>query len=227
MPDNTDYLTVFGAVLAAGTALIGIFVSLSQLTGSGRARRMVDWTSAALTTETDTARQLVLNRLKLRGQGYLVAAHYVPWWRFSEAALWMLLSPAILIVAANNGRGTMTLISSALAGLVSLGVALRRSIRLYSERIRVAHQFIVGCHDVEPVQINLLNQMEGGTLREFTLGYGAAAAVMGTGALVAWALTEGSGSSRLPWSILGILACWCCFRLIHSYATAWAEGNSP
>lgn len=227
LPSNSDYLTIFAAVLAAGTALIGIFVSLSQFTGVSRARRTVEWTSAALATEEDSARRLVLDRLKLRGQGYLVAARYVPWWRFSEAALWMLLSPAVVIVAANADRGTSYLVSSAIAGFVNLSIVGRRGVRLYSERLRVAHGFAAGGQDVEPVRTDLLAQMESGTLREFTLGFLVAAAVMGTGALTAWALTPGGGGARWVWTLAGVIACGHCFRLIQTYAKSWADQSSP
>lgn len=226
LPNDPDFLTVFGAVLAAGTALIGIVVSISQLTGAARARRTVEWASAALSTETDPARRLVLDRLKLRGQGYLVAARYVPWWRFSEAAMWMLLTPALIIVTASNARGVGSLLTYAFAGLVNLATVGRRAIRLYSERTRVVRQFVAGERDVEPVRIDLLNQMEGGTLREFSLGISVAISVMATGALVAWALTGGGGSARWLWPFVGLFACWNALRLIHSYATTAAETSA-
>lgn len=226
LPNDADFLTVFGGVLAAGTALIGILVSFSQFTGAARARRTVDWATEALTMETNPARKLVLDRLRLRCQGYLVASRYVPWWRFSEAALWMLLTPVVIVIASSSGRAAGSVALSALAGLVNMAVVGRRAVRLYSERIRVAHQFVAGGRDVEPVQIDLLHQMEGGTRREFTLGFAVAAAVMATGALVAWALTGGGGSARWLWPFVGLFAFWNSVRLIHSYAASAAELRS-
>jgi hypothetical protein len=226
LPNDADFLTVFGAVLAAGTAMIGIVLSFSQFTGTARARRTIEWATAALTTETNLARRLVLDRLKLRGQGHLVAARYVPWWRFTEAVLWMLITPALFVIAANRDDERTYAIVYALAGLVNLATVGRRAVRLYSERTRVARQFVVGDRDVEPVRIDLLNQMEGGTLREFGLGIAVAISVMATGALVAWALTGGGGSARWLWPFVGLFACWNALRLIHSYATTAAETST-
>lgn len=226
LPNDPDFLTVFGAVLAAGTALIGIAVSLSQFSGAARARRTVEWATAALSTETDPARRLVLDRLKLRGQAHLVAARYVPWWRFTEAGLWMLLTPALIVIGANNDRGVGWIVTYTLAGFVNLATVGRRAVRLYSERTRVARQFVAGKQDLEPVHIDLLNQMEGGTLREFGFGFIIAAALMTTGGLTAWALTGGGGSARWLWPFVGLFACWNAFRLVHAYAASAAETSA-
>lgn len=225
LPNDPDFLTVFGAVLAAGTALIGIVVSFSQFTGAARARRTIDWATVALSSETDPARRLILDRLKLRGQGYLVAARYVPWWRFTEAVLWMLLTPAFIVITANRDGGVGSLATYVLAGFINLATVGRRAVRLYSERTRVSRQFVAGERDVEPVRIDLLNQMEGGTLREFGLGFAIAAAIMATGGLTAWALIGGGGSARWLWPFVGLFACWNLLRLVHAYAVAATVAN--
>lgn len=186
---------------------------------------MVDWTSTALNSEEDAGRRVVLERLNLQGQGYLIAERYVPWWRFSEVALWLLLSPVLVIFLATKDRGVGSFVLAALAILINVSTVARRGIRLYCERTRVAHQFSVGGNDVEPVRIDILNQMEGGTLREFALGIAVAVALASTGGLVAWAIADGGGSKWI-WPFLGLLACWRCFRRIHSYATSWAEATT-
>lgn len=222
IPEGADFLHVFGAVLAVGTTLIGLFVSLGQFTGSARARRYIGWTTAALETEEDEARRAVLARLKLRGQGYLLAADYVPWWKFTEVAVWTLLSPALVGVAAYRDDPTMF---SALifAGVVNLAIVIRRATRLYAERMRVAQQFVVGGADVEPVRIDMLGLMEGGVRREFVIGVICAVSIMGTAALIAWGATAPRGTQA--WSIVGILASASSFQWLRSHAASWAGQN--
>lgn len=221
--NDADFLTVFGAVLAVGTAILALVVGLGQFSGATRARRTIEWTSAALEAEEDVARGIVLERLKLRGQGYLVAARYIPGWRFAGVTAWTLVAPTTVILGASRGDDLATLVFSISAGVVTLTLVGRRAIRLYAERMRVAHQFAIGGRDVEPVRIDIMAQMEGGTRREYSLGFACAISVMGTGGLVAWALVEGSNSSVWPWIIVAVVACWSCLQVVHSYAARWSQ----
>ncbi|POH75174.1 hypothetical protein [Arthrobacter glacialis] len=223
IPKDTDILTVFGAILAVGATVLGLVVGLGQLSGAARASRTIEWTSAALSVEKDSARQMVLERLKLRGQGYLIAAQYVPWWRFSSAIAWTLLSPAFVISAASRSSETLFLVIAVVAGVLNLTIMVRKAIRLYSERTRVARQFVLGGSDVEPVRIDTLAQMEGGTKREFLLGFVCAVTVMGTGVLLALALVEGCGSDAWLWVFVGGSACWGAFQVAHVHATQGAH----
>jgi len=224
LPGDTNFLTVFGAVLAVGTTLLGLVVGLGQFTGAARARRIIEWTSAALESEKDAARRIVLERLKLRGQGYLVAARYVPGRLFTEAVVWTLVAPTTVILTVSRNSGdVMALVASISAGTVTVALVARRAIRLYAERMRVARQFAIGGMDVEPVRIDMLAQMEGGTRREFILGFACSISVTGTGALLAWAIVAGRGSFTWVWAALGVFACWNCLQLVHTYAERWSH----
>ena len=209
--------------MAAGSATLGLLVGLGQLSGAAQARRTIEWTSTALSIEKDAARQTVLQRLKLRAQGYLIAAQYVPWWRFSEAIAWTLLAPALVILGAHRSGEITSLIGILSLGVVTLTAVARRAIRLYSERMRVSHQFAFGGADVEPVQVDILAQMEGGTRPEFALGLACAITVMGTAGLLAWALVEGRGSTAWIWVFVGGFSCWSAFQLVHGYAMRWSR----
>ena len=222
LPKDANFLTVFGAVLAAGTALLGLVVGLGQFTGAARARRIIEWTSAALDSEKDAARKIVLERLKLRGQGYLVAARYVPGRLFTEAILWIFLAPVAFVISAVRDGAISFQITAIAASVAGLGTVGRRTVRLYAERTRVARQFAIGGMDVEPVQIDLLGQMEGGTRHEFTLGYACSVLVMGTSALLAWALLEEPGNVLWFWTLVGAVACGFCFQEVHAYAERWS-----
>jgi hypothetical protein len=221
--NDADFLTAFGAVLAVGTALLGLAVGLGQFTGASRARRTIEWTSSALESEKDAARIIILERLKLRGQGYLVAAQYIPGWRFAGAVAWTLVAPTTVILGASRGGELLSLAASILSGLVTLALVGRRTIRLFAERMRVAHQFALGGMEVEPVRMDILAQMEGGTRREYSLGFVCAASVMSAGGLIAWALVEGRDSTVWLWLIVAAVACWSCLQLVRSYATRWSE----
>lgn len=222
LPGNADFLTVFGAVLAAATAGLGLAVGLSQFSGPAKARRIIEWTSAALDSEHDSSRRSVLEQLKVHAQGHLIAARYIPGWRFTEAIVWAFLAPVFLILTAQKGDGTTT-VTMVLVSIVTLALVFRRAIRLYTERQRVIHQFALGGTDVEPVHIDILHQMEGGTRREFTLGFACAVSVTATGGLLAWGLIEGRGSAAWIWAGLGAFACWNCVQIVHGYAKRTAQ----
>lgn len=225
IPDDTDFLTVFGAVLGAGTALLGLVVGLSQFTMGARTRRIIEWTSAALKSEKDPGRQLILQRLMLGAQGRLVAARYVPGRLFSEAFIWILLAPATVIFSISRSDAISTVVTIS-ANVLLVALVARHAIRLYTERIRVAYQFTLGGIDIEPVRVDMLSQMEGGTRREFILGFICSISVTGTGALLAWAVLAEHGSIAWVWAGLGLFACWSCFHTTHIYAKKWAENAS-
>ena len=109
--------------------------------------------------------------------------------------MWTVLAPLSLILSARNGDSSG--VGAVAFGVVTLALVFRRAIRLYAERERVAHQFEAGGIDVEPVRVDIMEQMEGGTRREFSLGIISAVAVMATGALAAWGLVGGRDNVAL------------------------------
>lgn len=223
IPQNTDFLTVFGAILGAGSAALGLIVALNQYSSAARARRTMDWTSTALGVEKDPGRQIVLTRLKHRAQAHLIAVEYVSWWRFSETIAWTLLTPGFVIVGLSRDGNVSSIIAVMGLGVALMTLVFRRAIRLYLERTRVSHQYEVGGADVEPVRIGFMNQMEGGTRLEFALALVCATVVVGTASLLSWSLTEERPSASWAWVYLGVFFCWSSFQVVRSYVRGWAR----
>lgn len=224
-PANADYLTVFAAVLAAGLTLLGLLSGLAQFTRSARARRTIEWTTAALATETHDERKAVLERLRVRAHAQLISAHYVPLWRFGEAAVWSVLAPVFLAVGAVGDASVGSVLSMSVTGLLALTILARRAVRLYAERQRVIFAYRQG-REVEPVRTDILELMEGGTRREFLLAMYCSLALMGLGGLTAWALRNPDDRSLWAYVGLGMFAAWGAFASVHTYAVRLAP-NPP
>lgn len=107
-----------------------------------------------------------------------------------------------------------------------LALPLRRGIRLYSERRRVMHQYVEG-PEIEPVRTDLMEQMEGGTRREFQLGYIGACSATTLAAAAAWVST--TPNTFWPWAAVtaSVLALWFSADAIHSYAKRIALNPPP
>ena len=226
VPANADFLTVFGASVAAIAAVAALVATLGQLTFGARSRHVLAWLSQALESEDDLTRRQVLVTVKLQIQGRLLASHYVAAWRFVEPALWTLLAPLALFLSAKRSDSTWSVILSLAFSATTLALPLRRGIRLYSERYRVLHQFAEGL-EIEPVRTDLMEQMEGGTRREFRLAYLGASAALALAAAAAWAST--SPDSFLPWAcvVTAAVSCWWCVDAIRSYVKKIARNPPP
>ncbi|MEZ5253653.1 MAG: hypothetical protein R2689_13795 [Microthrixaceae bacterium] len=223
LPKDANFLTVLGAILASATAGIAVITGIGQLAGPGRTRRAVEWLSAAVAEETDEARREALEFLKARRQGSLLAAQYIPWWRFTNTAFWVLLSPALIATAtsANEGAGGYTLRIA--AGTANLWMAFRRAIRLHSERVRIARHFALGgVRFVEP-SIDILNQMEGGTKKEFYLAAATAVSVMSTATAAAFVLTNPESFRTIAWFGISAYATFSSIQTVHHYAVVEAD----
>lgn len=224
LPKEADFLTVFGAVLAAGLALLGLVAGLNQFSNNARARRLIEWTSEALASEKNTNRRTVLENLKLRGQGHLIAGHLIPWWRFSETILWTLLAPVLFIIISRDGD-VLSIITVIASNLTLVTLLTRRSIKFYAERIRVEHHFLMGKSNVEPTRADALalTLMQSRKKGEFILSFLFALSVLITSGLLAWALTEGQDNAIGLWVIPSLFGCWSCLTAIRSYAKKWAQ----
>jgi len=216
LPEDADFLTVFGAATGAVATLIAIVASIAQLTLGARARHVLDWTTQALATEINEARSAALTQLKLAVQGRLLAAHYVPGWRFIEPLLWTLWAPLSLFLSARGDGSAWSALLAIAFSLSLFALPMRRGIRLYAERYRVMHQFVNGI-DFHPIRTDLMEQMEGGTRREFRLAYIGAAATLTLGASGAWVAT--APRSFLPWAaaVAALVAVWSSAEAIRKY----------
>ncbi|MGX1596869.1 hypothetical protein ACWIDS_07345 [Dietzia maris] len=226
LPEDADFLTVLGAVLAAGTALLGLTVGISQLSVPSRARKVVEWTSSALERENDTSRKVVLQALKLRAQGSLISSQLVPGRLFGESIAWSLLAPTAIVIVSNRSDGQPVWTYIFTTSIV-MTLVFRRAIRLYAERQRVRYQFAEGTFSIKSVRVDILEQMEGGTRVEFALGFICAVSLVGTGGFLAKAIIEGREGTMWFWAGLGVFACWCCAKIVHAHALKLALQPPP
>ena len=102
VPENADFLTVFGASVGAVAALTASIAGLAQFTAVAKARHVLAWTTQALDSEDDPVRRQIVQRVMLRMQGRLLASHYIASWRFVEPALWTLWAPLSLFLSARR-----------------------------------------------------------------------------------------------------------------------------
>lgn len=218
LPTEADFLTVFGAVLAAGAALLGLVTGLNQFSNAARARRLIEWTSAALTSEQNTNRRTALENLKLHGQGHLIAVHLMPWWHFSGTFLWTLLSSSS-IIAILKELNVLFIISH----LILLTLLVQNSIKFYIERVRIEHQFVIGNLNIDPIHPETLAWIRRGTKSEWILSFSFSFSTLITSGLIAGALTAGQGAGIWPWAVMGASACGICLMVIHFYAKVWAR----
>lgn len=76
-----------GRSVPALAALISLFVGIAagfaQISSTAKARRMIEWINSTIDNDvSNKLRQDILKKLRLSQEGRLIAAHYVPWWRF-------------------------------------------------------------------------------------------------------------------------------------------------
>lgn len=156
-------------MLAVATALLGLITGAAQFTGKARARRALDWASSAMAAEQNEQRKEALERIRATSLGYLVSAHHVPLWRFAEHIFWLLIGPPLIFTLVTSATDPLSFVSVFLSYVVTMLLLARRALRLYSERLRIAHRFSSGLEFVEP-KLGMMDQMEGGTRGEFGIG---------------------------------------------------------
>lgn len=209
IPENTDFLTIFGAVVAVLASLTAAGAGLYQVTLRPRMMRRLEWVRSALDDEDDPARKKVLKDIRLGAEGQLVAAHHVAYWRLLETILWVTLAPVSLFLASRGESSLLGLGIAVLTGVATISMPLRRGIRLYSERARVVYQYMHGV-EIGKVRTDLLEQMEGGTRREFRMAYVGAAVFEAIGAVGAWIVAN--PNSYVAWLsgvvVLALLHFW-------------------
>lgn len=76
-----------GRSVPALAALISLFVGIAagfaQISSTAKARRTIEWINSTIDNDvSNKLRQDILKELRLSQEGRLIAAHYVPWWRF-------------------------------------------------------------------------------------------------------------------------------------------------
>lgn len=211
----TEYLPVIGASLAALATLVGIVAAIDQLTLPARLRRLEAWSRAAHESETDDERKSALHMIRSVATARLVGAAYVPVIYFIEAVFWTGFAPVGVVAAFATSSPWSERLGAAAFTVSVLALVLRRAVRLYLERQRVAREYFAG-QAVKPPGLDLLHQMEGGTRREFVHALVFAVTITAASASLGEML---SGNKSLwPFAVTGAAALigWSPFRFLRA-----------
>lgn len=222
----TEHLPFIGASLAAIATLVGIFTAVDQLTLSARLRRLEAWARAAEQGETDDARKAALREIQSVATARLVGAAYVPAVYFLEFILWALLAPVLTVTQFAKSSPWGERLSSAGFTTVVLALVLRRAVRLYLERQRVAREYLDG-QAIKPPGLDILHQMEGGTRREFR--YAVLFAVVVTTASVCVGMLLSGNTSVWPFAVLVAVTLlgWSPFRYLRAQSVTARLRTKP
>ena len=71
------------ALAALISLFVGIAAGIAQISSTAKARRTIEWINSTIDKDaSNRSRQHVLKEIRLSQEGKLIAAHYVPWWKF-------------------------------------------------------------------------------------------------------------------------------------------------
>lgn len=159
-------LTIVTAVVAVVASSVGVIVAVDQLTLRARLRRTAEATLELTKQEENENRKAVLHSIHDVAVARLAAGWTVAWWHFAEFAVWFAIGPVALGFSAARFGWTGPVQVTLASTFPIIAIAARRSIRIYSERQRIARQYLAGVH-VAPPRLGMLQQMEGGVRAEF------------------------------------------------------------
>jgi membrane protein len=130
------------ALIVSLTAILGTVVNavagLSQFSRTAKAYRNIEWTNSTLDRDQDDeARQRPLMELRISQEAHLLAAHYVPWWRFMVLPLWMILVGSLFLYAIGTGKYSSDAAVPTLYYLVVCAWFAWLFIGSYCERVRI------------------------------------------------------------------------------------------
>lgn len=137
------------ALIVSLTAILGTVVNavagLSQFSRTAKAYRNIEWTNSTLDRDQDDeARQRPLMELRISQEAHLLAAHYVPWWRFMVLPLWMILVGSLFLYAIGTGKYSSDATVATLYYLVFCAWFAWLFIGSYCERVRIVEHHKAG-----------------------------------------------------------------------------------
>jgi hypothetical protein len=167
MIDVGSAFETLAKVLPATVALIGLIVAVSQFSLGARLRRRQTWLREEITFETDSHRIFHLESMLRSASASLVANLLVPSKYLIETAVWLVLSPTLVSLVLSQAPNPINVIVTLFSAWTSLAIPLRRGMRVYSERRRIAFAYRNGGRPIAAPRLDLLAQMEGGARIEF------------------------------------------------------------
>jgi hypothetical protein len=166
--DLGSALDATGRVLALVVSVLGLVVTISQLTRPALLKRREKWLREALAAETEANRLAYLRPRLVDTTSRIVGGMAVPGWRFLSLSLQMLIGPAQILIWGFSDPKPEAVVTSLLFSLIFVAAPIRRGLRLTAERVRIVHEYRTG-NIVRPARVGILSTMEGGTGLEFTL----------------------------------------------------------
>ena len=138
------------ALIVSLTAILGTVVNavagLSQFSRTAKAYRTIEWTNSTLDQDQDDeGRQRPLMELRISQEAHLLAAHYVPWWRFMVLPLWMILVGSLFLYAIGAGKYSSDAAVPTLYYLAFCTWFAWLFIGSYCERVRIVEHHKAGC----------------------------------------------------------------------------------
>ena len=121
---------------------IGLFAGLNRVSRTAKAHQDIEWINGTIDKDTDNEpRQKILKELRLSQEGRLIAAHYVPWWKFMLIPAWAIGYAAPTIQSAKQG-GSLNGIAllSSIYSVVCFYLSWL-TVGWYAERVRINEHY--------------------------------------------------------------------------------------
>ena len=100
IPENPGIVPPLSGISAAFGTVVSVVARLSRFNHATKARRTIEWINSTLDQDGDSdGRQYSLKKLRISQEAHLLAAHYVPWWRFMLLPIWMALFRYVFLYA--------------------------------------------------------------------------------------------------------------------------------
>jgi len=141
---DSIWTVVRNAIAVSGSA-IGLFAGFNRVSRTAKARQDIEWINGTIDKDTDNEpRQKILKELRLSQEGRLIAAHYVPWWKFMLLPAWAIGYAAPTIQSANQGGSLNGIVLlSSIYSLVCFYLSWL-TVGWYAERVRINEHYRAG-----------------------------------------------------------------------------------
>lgn len=144
LPKDSDIYTIATGLIPVIATVVGMLQVFFQQSRTGRARHIINWVNDNIDHNDDTTRKSALNELRLSEESKVVAALYIPWWRFYLFPFWSLTIGYFLASdIAQYGFSGSSIASLLYYGMFSVYFA-GQFIGSYVERVRIAEQYYDG-----------------------------------------------------------------------------------
>ena len=146
IPKDASVVALIVSLTAILATVVNAVAGLSQFSRTAKAYRTIEWTNSTLDRDRDDeARQRPLMELRISQEAHLLAAHYVPWWRFMVLPLWMILVGSLFLYAIGTGKYSSDAAGPTLYYLVFCTWFTWLFIGSYCERVRIVEHHNAGC----------------------------------------------------------------------------------